>query len=442
MLTTHSTIKMPPLFRSANAFVQGMTAVLVIALVCGASVLAAPKPPVEITAIVLSKTCPLPDSPEMNLTSPESIIKSLDDPRCPKLGELQLIQAAVTNRGSRADQVGVEFDVHIGDQSSTAKNFRRVYSIAPQDTIRVLHDIVMDQPGLYRVSVRLWDSKFQRVLVQTQAGEERRFLIASQSLVEEAEAQMSGGGSPGSLRAVPLKFDPPDLRWESAQVIPKHALRDERLRIRLNLMNVGGDIVRGAMASVEYYNVRQPRRKTIIGTPSVNVMAPGEIVTFDLEYILPDDQLLGEYQIVAMIDPEGMVEELNENNNEIKSNVIRLSDIKLLLPTEGFVFEENGLFLFQWDSLVFSEFKIQVGVDDKFEDSGAYFDLPQGNRWIADKEMVPLSGELPGMAMGLMKSLEKNKLFWRVIGRQSSGRQSISEIRTFTINPVSGSKQS
>ena len=97
---------------------------------------------------------------------------------------------------------------------------------------------------------------------------------------------------------------------------------------------------------------------------------------------------------------ENNIDELKEKNNEAKSNVIRLSDIKLLLPSDKFSFEENGLFLFQWDSLAFSEFKIQVGVDKKFEDSGSYFDLPQGNRWIADKEMVPLAGELPGMAMG------------------------------------------
>ena len=98
---------------------------------------------------------------------------------------------------------------------------------------------------------------------------------------------------------------------------------------------------------------------------------------------------------------------------------------------------ENGLFLFQWDSLAFSEFKIQVGVDEKFEDSGLYFDLPQGNRWIADKELVPLAGELPGMAMGLMRAKEKNQLYWRVIGRQASGRQAVSGINRFSITPVS-----
>ena len=65
-----------------------------------------------------------------------------------------------------------------------------------------------------------------------------------------------------------------------------------------------------------------------------------------------------------------------------------MSDIKLLLPSENFVFEENGLFLFQWDSLIFGEFKVQIGVDEKFEDEGAFYDLPQGDRWIADKDII------------------------------------------------------
>ncbi|MEC8236722.1 MAG: CARDB domain-containing protein, partial [SAR324 cluster bacterium] len=338
--------------------------------------------------------------------------------------------------------VGFEFDVKVNNKTSTRKNMRKVIQVNALDTIRVMHEVMLDETGLYRVSVKLWDPQFKSLFTQTPIGEERQFLIASRTEIEEAQLQMTGGGDKGARRPISLQFDPPDLRWESAQVIPKHALRGERLRIRLNLMNVGGDIVQGTRARIEYFNTRQPRRKTIIGTPTAYVMAPGEVVTFDLEYVLPEDQLLGEYQVVAMVDPDDEVEENKEDNNEIKSNIIQLSDIKLLLPTDGFVFEENGLFLFQWDSLVFSEFKIQIGVDDQFEDGGAFFDLPQGDRWIADKEIVPLSGELPGMAMGLMKSLEKNKLYWRVIGRKASGQQTISEIRTFSINPVTGGKQS
>ena len=398
---------------------------------------ASQSPRLKIIAIVLSKTCPLPDGPDMSIDSPDSILKSMSNPDCPKHGDNQLVQTAIANRGSTPKQVGVEIKIKVNAKELKTKRHRKVYTILAGDTARVLHEIALENTGRYQISVRVWDANFKRILVNTTPGDERYFFIASPQDIEVAKTQLASGVVVSGKRIIsPLKFDPPDLRWESVQILPKHALRGEKLRLRLNLMNAGGDIVKDIAAKIQYYNVKQPMRKSVIAMPNTRVMAPGEIITFDLEYILPDDQLLGNYQIIATVDPENELEELKENNNITKSNVIKLSDIKLLLPTDKFSFEENGLFLFQWDSLAFSEFKIQVGVDEKFEDSGSYFDLPQGNRWIADKELVPLAGELPGMAMGLMRAKEKNQLYWRVIGRQASGRQAISGINRFSITPV------
>ena len=397
-----------------------------------------PSPGLKIIAIVLSKTCPLPDGPDMSIDSPDSILKSMTNPDCPKHGDNQLVQTAIANQGSTEKQIGVEIKIKVNAQELKTKRHRKIYTIQAGDTARVLHEISLENTGRYQISVRIWDANFKSILVNTTPGDERYFFIASPQDVETAKTQIASGVVVSGKRIIsPLKFDPPDLRWESVQILPKHALRGEKLRLRLNLMNAGGDIVKDIAAKIQYYNVKQPMRKSVIAMPSTRVMAPGEVITFDLEYILPDDQLLGNYQIIATVDPENDIEELKENNNITKSNVIKLSDIKLLLPTDKFTFEENGLFLFQWDSLAFSEFKIQVGVDEKFEDSGSYFDLPQGNRWIADKELVPLAGELPGMAMGLMRVKEKNQLYWRVIGRQASGKQAISGINRFSITPVS-----
>ena len=398
---------------------------------------ASQSPRLKIIAIVLSKTCPLPDGPDMSIDSPDSILKSMSNPDCPKHGDNQLVQTAIANQGSTPKHVGVEIKIKVNAEELKTKRLRKVYTIQAGDTARVLHEIAMENTGLYQISVRVWDTNFKRILVNTTTGDERYFFIASPQDLEIAKTQLASGIVVSGKRIIsPLKFDPPDLRWESVQILPKHALRGEKLRLRLNLMNAGGDIVKDIASKIQYYNVKQPMRKSVIAMPNTRVMAPGEIITFDLEYVLPDDQLLGNYQIIATVDPENELEELKENNNITKSNVIKLSDIKLLLPTDKFSFEENGLFLFQWDSLAFSEFKIQVGVDEKFEDSGSYFDLPQGNRWIADKELVPLAGELPGMAMGLMRAKEKNQLYWRVIGRQASGRQAISGINRFSITPV------
>ena len=391
----------------------------------------------KIIAIVLSKTCPLPDGPDMAIDSPDSILKSVTNPSCPKLGDKQLIQTAIQNQGKFPKNAGIEITVNVDGTELKKKSHRKVYTIQAGDTAKVLHEIDLENTGRYQIAVRIWDSRFKRILLNTSSGDERLFYIASPQDVEVAKTHLASGVIVSGKRIIsPLKFDPPDLRWETVQVLPKHALRGEKLRLRLNLINAGGDIVQDVSTKVQYYNVKQPMRKSVIALPTARVMAPGEIITFDLEYTLPEDQLMGKYQIIATVDPENDIEELKEKNNEAKSNVIKLSDIKLLLPSDKFTFEENGLFLFQWDSLAFSEFKIQVGVDKKFDDSGSYFDLPQGNRWIADKEMVPLAGELPGMAMGLMRAKEKNQLYWRVIGRQASGRQAISGIRKFTITPV------
>ncbi|MEC9383030.1 MAG: CARDB domain-containing protein [SAR324 cluster bacterium] len=398
---------------------------------------ASQSPRLKIIAIVLSKTCPLPDGPDMSIDSPDSILKSISNPDCPKHGDNQLVQTAIANQGFTQKQVGFEIKIKVNAEEIETKRLRKVFTIQAGDTARVLHEIAVENTGLYQISVRVWDANFKRILVNTTTGDERYFFIASPQDIEIAKTQLASGIVVSGKRIIsPLRFDPPDLRWESVQILPKHALRGEKLRLRLNLMNAGGDIVKDIASKIQYYNVKQPMRKSVIAMPNTRVMAPGEIITFDLEYVLPDDQLLGNYQIIATVDPENELEELKENNNITKSNVIKLSDIKLLLPTDKFSFEENGLFLFQWDSLSFSEFKIQVGVDEKFEDSGSYFDLPQGNRWIADKELVPLAGELPGMAMGLMRAKEKNQLYWRVIGRQASGRQAISGINRFSITPV------
>ena len=390
----------------------------------------------KIIAIVLSKTCPLPDGPDMAIDSPDSILKSVTNPSCPKLGEKQLIQTAIQNQGKSPKHAGIEITVKVDGTELEKKSLRKVYTIQSGDIARVLHEIDLENTGRYQISVRVWDSRFKRILLNTSSGDDRLFYIASAQDVEVAKTQLASGVIVSGKRIIsPLKFDPPDLRWETVQVLPKHALRGEKLRLRLNLINAGGDIVQDVSTKVQYYNVKQPMRKSVIAVPTARVMAPGEIITFNIEYTLPEDQLMGKYQIIATVDPENNIEELKEKNNEAKSNVIRLSDIKLLLPSDKFNFEENGLFLFQWDSLAFSEFKIQLGVDENFEDSSSYFDLPQGNRWIADKEMVPLAGELPGMAMGLMRAKEKNQLYWRVIGRQASGRQAISGTRKFTITP-------
>ena len=67
----------------------------------------------KIIAIVLSKTCPLPDGPDMAIDSPDSILKSVTNPSCPKLGDKQLIQTAIQNQGKSPKHAGIEITVNV-----------------------------------------------------------------------------------------------------------------------------------------------------------------------------------------------------------------------------------------------------------------------------------------------------------------------------------------
>ncbi|MBF0240149.1 MAG: hypothetical protein HQM12_20800 [SAR324 cluster bacterium] len=385
---------------------------------------------ITVSAIVISKNC-------SDTSSPETLLQSLENPECPHPGNTQLIQVTIANFSKNQQKVGVEIVLKKNGEVVENAFPKEARTIAPLDETRVLHSYTIPEDGgKYLVSAVVWDSSYKKVLSRADSGVERFFFVPGTVEIKRIKEEMEK--SQQKIEAInnpkKLEFDLPDLRWETVYVVPKHVLRGEKFKVRLDLVNVGGDIVRNVETQVEYYNVRLPLRKTAIAVPKAEIMAPGETITFELEYTLPDDQLLGEYQLVALVDPNNKINEAKEDNNQAISDMIRLSDIKQLLPPDKFTFEEKGLFLFQWDSLVFSEFKLQVGIDEKFEDPGTFFDLPQGDRWIADKEMVPLSGELPQMALGLSKTFNKSTLYWRVIGRKTDGRQSFSDVRSFTIS--------
>ena len=210
----------------------------------------------KIIAIVLSKTCPLPDGPDMTIDSPDSILRSMSNPDCPKHGDTQLVQTAIANQGQVQKEIGVEIKVRVDGQELKKKRHRKVYTIQAHDTARVLHEINLENTGRYQISVRVWDSRFKRILLNTTAGDERYFYIASPQDLEVAKTQLATGVRVSGKRIItPLKFDPPDLRWESVQVLPKHALRGEKLILRLNLMNVGGDIVKDIATKIQYYKI-------------------------------------------------------------------------------------------------------------------------------------------------------------------------------------------
>ena len=81
----------------------------------------------KIIAIVLSKTCPLPDGPDMTIDSLESIIKSVNNPDCPKHGDTQLVQTAIANHANNRIEVGVEIKVQVDSQELKKKGFTKSF---------------------------------------------------------------------------------------------------------------------------------------------------------------------------------------------------------------------------------------------------------------------------------------------------------------------------
>ena len=82
-------------------------------------------PNLKIIAIVLSKTCPLPDGPGMTIDSPDSIIKSVNNPDCPKHGDTQLVQTAIANHAKIQIKVGVEIKVRVDNQELKKRVFAK-----------------------------------------------------------------------------------------------------------------------------------------------------------------------------------------------------------------------------------------------------------------------------------------------------------------------------
>ena len=77
-----------------------------------------------------------------------------------------------------------------------------------------------------------------------------------------------------------------------------------------------------------------------------------------------------------------------------------------------------------------------MGIDPAFRETENFFDLPQGDKWTKDKEIVPLEGELPAMAQGLMEKDNSRKLYWRVTARDSkTKKKGVSRVFQFTIKP-------
>ena len=269
-------------------------------------------------------------------------------------------------------------------------------------------------------------------LVKRKGGRKNQKIIISGSKTNNA------GRNEAALRLTPdipsPKFTPIDLVWESLHT-PVFTLIGEPMRLRAELRNVGGDLARGVEIEVQYVDERNPKRRANLSRTEVVALAPGEKVELEFSALLPLNTPTGRYVISLHADPRRVLREKRRKNNvAISSRPVRLSLIEQEFPRSGFVFEEHGLFVFRWRSRLFKEFRIEISAYKDFLDKKNIFQLPQGNLWIRDQEIIPLAGELPGMAHTLMRKTGVDTLYWRVVGRdEKTGLLEYSPALSFSV---------
>ena len=361
-------------------------------------------------------------------------------------GGPQIVQVSLRATGARPVRAGLRLDVRDAKDARVGKTINRVIQIPGGGEQREFFRFeAHNRFGKFTVRVEVFTPDFAAPLL---AG--KPVFLAPFSVGSVAEPALAGPRTPEAAPeaghaarpgpptfAAPrsLSFEKPDLVWENLDVQPTNLLVGEPLKIKADLRNVGGDIARQIEVKVDYFNLRSPSRLIFISRSTVLVLAPGDKVEMEFETVFPESSPLGDYKVQLQIDPDHRIQETSRENNTLVSEVpIRLSHIKQIFPEPGYYFEQAGLFLLRWDSRRFDEFKVQVGTDPAFATKDSYFDIPQGDKWTKEHEIVPLEGEVPDMAIGLMQKAHTDQLYWRVVGRSASlGLQSVSQASPFSI---------
>ena len=347
-------------------------------------------------------------------------------------GQEQIVQVSLHNPSARTVQAGLRVEVLQGRKRSVGIAKKRTAEVPAGAERRIFFRLKAPRtPGDYDVRLQVFTGDFKRALLPgnplfysafkvTGVVPPRRASPPPPRRGAKRAAAPEAPSRAARLRTPPagLQFEKADLLWESMRVAPTNLLVGEKFSVRADLRNVGGDLARDLEVSLVHFNTRVPTRKLPVAKTTVDVLAPGEKIEMEFEYAFPEDTLLGDYHLVLTADSAGRVQEFSEENNERVTDIpLRVSVIRQIFPERDFAFDEAGLFLFRWDSRKFDEFKVQVGTEATFENEENFFDIPQGEKWSTDHEVVPLAGELPGMAAGLLLNANTNVVFWRVVGR-------------------------
>ncbi|MDH4121100.1 MAG: hypothetical protein OEV94_05285 [Deltaproteobacteria bacterium] len=345
----------------------------------------------------------------------------IGEPRLPA-GTAQIIQVNLHNPARVAQTVRLVLRLSSQGEPLEGTMSREV-RLAPDEHQRVFfktQELIFE--GSYQVDLNLYAHGSKKPLNLPGDELQEWFLVAG------------GETAPWAGRSS-LRFKKPDLTWSRSSLKANGWLKGGKGVLRVDLVNIGGDVARNIQVRAMIFNVKLPNRMLPLANRQVSVLAPGDKIELELGFTVPENTMTGDYKVVLVADPGNKILELTKKNNRFVSpNAIRISYLNLVYPEENDRFEETGMFLFRWESRKFDRFKVQVGVDPNFENPEKFFDLPQGDKWAEEQEITPLSGELPGMLTALMDRYNATEAYWRVIGTSSTSEDTeTTGVRQFSL---------
>lgn len=373
------------------------------------------------------------------------------------VGQTQLAEVHVRNSSGQDKPVTVRLKITLPNHNIITYGEKRILAKANSDTPALIpYPVDPDGAGEYTVAAKVFDTKGHLLLTnaeeldqyfyglnpETRSEPPKRRRGHKPKGEEEQEGKKSRAVANGLLPGqVPQEtkqgifFDPPDLTWEVVELLSPAVLRGESSHIRLRLKNKGGDTAKNLDYYLAWFFTKRPNRKVKFYQETIANIAPGETKVIEVPLTIPQREQQGNYSVHALLDPDDLIKEMDESNNQMSTkNELVFGDIALELPENNHSFAEEGLYLLSWRSHKYHQFKVQISADPNFGNKEAMFELPMGeNNWTSKTEIKPLKGEMPTLALALMDKQATDHLFWRVLARDSSGRLTESESRRFYI---------
>lgn len=363
-------------------------------------------------------------------------------------GHEQLVEVTIRNATPNAHHLQVRLVITLPNRNIITFGNKEIVAGVNSDTTALIpYPIGKHDGGDFTVAVRVFDKKEVQIL-QTSKLQELIFYGLDRSirnappakrrgkkLSEEEEAQVAEKKKEEEKLATKVNFDPPDLKYERVTLLASSVLRGESTHVRLYIYNDGGNTANNVEYTLYWYFAQRPNRKVLFFRDRLGMIAPGEHKVLEVPLTIPGVEQKGKYQVLAKLDEDKTVAEINENNNEETTDQpLIFGDVALVFPADSYSFAEDGLFQFEWRSQKYNQFKLQISADSEFANEADSFYLPMGDHWTPSLKINPMKGEMPTMATALMESAETDHLYWRVVAKNSAGEITESQARKFLIN--------